>query len=585
LLVLAAGALVYAIATPDNAALAFAFIGPLWIVLCANSTVATESPGGWVWMTVAAAVTFVTQRPFVPVNSAASLTAMHPGNVVLAALVAVLFGLVRGRGATIPADWSRSTVDTAASGRWPLLAYGYATVLGLIAAYFLFGMPIQLTDSFGNLLDLQDVSMWQLFMKQLQNGAYLRPLLHVQLKVVYELARGNYFPWFRSAQALQVIAALLMAVRLLRPVRLVDAVVLPCGLAILLGIHTFAGTITEAFPINTFLTIVLCCLGAANLAASRGGWWIDAIAALLVAFAILTLETGVLVWLILVVGYIVGYRGVSMRGVGIATMVLVAYFVARVALLHGAPPGLGERATGFGFRVLQPSDVVARFGRNPIPFYASNIASAVVTVLFAEPRGAVWEFIRGISDGSVEPWTVINVLTSTLTSGVLAWYVARRASSWMAFRFDDGDRLVILFLAILPVNALLCAVYVKDVIMSPAGVFYALAATVALRDLVESTFTTVPSLVPTWTMIVLVAISTGWGWRLVGIHYNLRMRAADLRTEWAFEEDWEAANPGRITTPQAVALKRALMEDAMWRRRAPPRLQLRWTEHAFDKTQ
>src|SRR5581483_6586651 len=179
--------------------------------------------------------------------------------------------------------------------------------------------------------------------------------------------------------------------------------------------------------------------------------------------------------------------------------------------VHGGVPGLDERATGFGFRVLQPTEVIARFGHNPLPLYLYNVASAVLTVLFAEPRGAVWQFVGGIAHRSLEPWMAINVVTSTLTTAVLAWHIARRLPDWRRFEFAEDDRLVLLFLVILPINAAFCAVYVKDVIMSPAGVFYALAATVAVRHLVASTSRSAVALVPVWTVVILVAVSAGWG--------------------------------------------------------------------------
>ena len=49
-----------------------------------------------------------------------------------------------------------------------------------------------------------------------------------------------------------------------------------------------------------------------------------------------------------------------------------------------------ERASGFGFRVLDPPELADRFGGNPLPFYAYNIASSVLSVLLSEPRGGVY---------------------------------------------------------------------------------------------------------------------------------------------------------------------------------------------------
>jgi hypothetical protein len=209
------------------------------------------------------------------------------------------------------------------------------------------------------------------------------------------------------------------------------------------------------------------------------------------------------------------------------------------------------------------------------------------TVLFAEPRGAVWQFVADLSQRTIEPWYLINVVVSTLTTAVIAWYVARRAPAWRRRDILEQDRLVLLFLAVLPVNAVLCVVYVKDVIMSPAGTLYAIAAFVAMRELliVMSLSRTRVNRVSTVSLALLVALSAGWGWRFVGIEYNLRTRAADVRSEWAFEDAWETSNHIQIDTAEAAALKRTLVDDAIWRRKAPPRLALKWPREFFDTPQ
>jgi hypothetical protein len=208
----------------------------------------------------------------------------------------------------------------------------------------------------------------------------------------------------------------------------------------------------------------------------------------------------------------------------------------------------------------------------------------VFTVLFAEPRGGVWRLVAGFFAGTFTPWHLINVAVSTGTTAVIGWYVARRMRSWLHRRFDDGDRLVVLFLVILVANAGLCMVYVKDVIMSPAGTLYAMAAFVAIRSLLPA-----PALALRKTSVVPILIVTllaaGWGWRMLGIHYNLRARAETSRTEWAYEDLWETVNNVTIDTPQAASLKKTLMDDAIWRRPVPSHLDLGWAEQGFDKTQ
>src|SRR5690606_4182356 len=134
--------------------------------------------------------------------------------------------------------------------------------------------------------------------------------LWAQLKLIYDLSGGEYFYWFRATQAVQTAVLIGLFVYLVRPRSWRDLLVLPLALAVLVGSHTFAWTVREAFPINTFLTILLCCAAAAALASAEPRRWTTPAALLLFAVAALTVESGLLVWVILVGGYLLGWRGV-----------------------------------------------------------------------------------------------------------------------------------------------------------------------------------------------------------------------------------------------------------------------------------
>jgi hypothetical protein len=629
--ILCAALTAYLFAARTDALLAMGFLAPVW-VLVAPEWIDARRGRQWWWIAGGVAITIATQRPFARIDLTSYYVDWHPYAVLrgsspvqyaqlwerwvprfLIAAVAVWLAGIAGMtprrvdtldgaageappqrdvqlhpAVAVPlarmSTWGRSTIAVRTASTWTLAAYAYALILGGITAYFLFGLPIQLSDSFANLLGIQGLTTWEVFKAEMGGTGYLRPLLQVQLKIVYDLSQGNYFVWYRAVQALQVMAALLLTVNILKIRTVLDAAVLPVCLAVLLGIHTFAGAVREAFPINTFLTLVICCLLAVRIAQSRGGAMVDAVAAALLAFSVLTLETGVLVWVIFVAAYAMGYKGVSRRTVLATSLVLVAYAVTRFAVLKLVMPGLNERPSGLGFDIREPAELARRFGRNPLPLYLYNYACAVFTVLFAEPRGAVWRLLADLSRRTVTPWYLINVAVSTGTTAVICWYVTRRAREWVHRRFDDGDRLVVLFLVILLANAGLCLVYVKDVIMSPAGALYAMAAFVAIRALLA-----VPSRASARALIapLLVAafVATGWGWRMLGMHYNLRVRAETTRTEWAYEDLWETTNHITIDTPEAASLKQTLMDDAIWRRPVPPRLDLGWAEQGFDKTQ
>src|SRR5262249_45214008 len=155
---------------------------------------------------------------------------------------------------------------------------------------------------------------------------------------------------------------------------------------IVVGIHTFAGAVVEGLPVNHFLTILICCVAAVNIAQAKRTPWTDAAAVVLFLCAMLTIESGLLLWAIFVAAYAVGYRGVSRGGLVVLTVCVALYFAGRFVVIGGTPPGLNERSAGFGFSVLNPDELERRFGHNPIPFYAYNVLSAISCVLFAEPR-------------------------------------------------------------------------------------------------------------------------------------------------------------------------------------------------------
>ena len=151
-------------------------------------------------------------------------------------------------------------------GRWRWLAQAYGLLVSAVLGYFLLGLTVQVSDSFGNLLAVQRPSLLEILSDQFSQRAYLRPLLWAQIKVVYELAGGQYYLWFRGIQVAQVFLLVALTVRLMRPANARDVALVPLGLAVLIGSHTFVPLLREAFPINSFLTVAICCVAAANLA-------------------------------------------------------------------------------------------------------------------------------------------------------------------------------------------------------------------------------------------------------------------------------------------------------------------------------
>jgi hypothetical protein len=457
------------------------------------------------------------------------------------------------------------TTGTARAAAWL-----YAAVVVAVLAHFLYGLPIQMSDSYGNMLKL-DLSWTELMVAEFTQQAYLRPFLWGAMKAVYDASDGNYFAWFRGTHVAQVAVLVALYVHLVRPRTWGDAAALPIGLAALIGIHTFAGTIREAFPVNTFLTMMICCFAAAAIALGRYHWWNDLLVPLIFAAASLTVESGLLVGVVVIAAALVGGRGVSRIGQGLVLLLGAGYFILRFAVLEVGSPDLLERSSGYGFGVLDPPDLVARFGDNPLTFYVYNVVTSFLSVLFAEPRAGVFRFVRELTY-DVNPGNVITVAATTLMTFVILWHAWGRRRAWMARTVDHGDRLVLMFPLVLAANALISYPYTKDVIMSPAGGFYALAAYVAVRHLIATE--RVRAMSVAWQRAAVAAccaaLGTTWAIRHVSVHALLNVDALRVRNEWVYVEGWLEQQNYRLDDPRDRALLKTLQDDALIKHPMPP---------------
>lgn len=455
----------------------------------------------------------------------------------------------------------------------PAAAFLFALMVAVGVGHFLLGIPIQLTDSFGNMLKLE-TSWRDLLVQEFTSHAYFRPFLWAELKLVYDLSGGNYFPWFRGVQVAQVLGLVMLFVGLVRPRTWRDAALVPLGLAVLLGIHTFRGAVFEAFPVNTFLTVLLCCFTAAALALMTHRWWVDVLAIILFVVAALTVESGLLVGVIFVGAALVGARGVSKAGVAAIVLLLAGYFVLRFSLLDVGSPGLSERSSGYGFTILDPDDLIARFGENPYWFYAYNIGTSALSVLFSEPRAGVFGLLYGFTIGDPYPPAIVNVIASTAATALIVMYAWRRRHSWSALQFDHDDRLVLLFVIVLAANAVISYPYTKDVIMSPAGAFFALAVFGAARGILADPSGPLRTRGAAAVLGVCAVLGITWAVRLAALPLGLRETARKVRIEWAYVDDWLAGQSITLQRPQERALLQHLRDDAIYRYPSPPRMPL-----------
>lgn len=409
--------------------------------------------------------------------------------------------------------------------------YTLTCLFALALACDLLWMPIQVGDSLGEILDArQSSSPWASFTDAFGSEAYLRPLRIAQIKALFDLADGQYY-WavYRGFHALLMIAAMLLFARALRATTTGDFGAAAFALAVLIGMHTFRGTVQEAFPINHFLEIVVLCLVVLNLAQSRGGIWVDVGAALTFAVAALTLESGLLVWCVAAAAWAVGWRGISVRGLALMTALFLGYVYLRFYHLATGVPSLTERSSGYLLEVLEPQELERRFGSQPLWFYAYNMLASVGSVLFSEPRSGVFEAtVAWLNDRPLRR-ELLPLVTSLLTTAVIVWtavlHLARRRP------FGDTTRFIVIFVVVLLGNAAMSFAYTKDEIMSVAGVFYALAAFGAIREVILAGMH-MRLAAAAGCALLLSALAVGWSVRATGVHYVLRAQAIKHQIDW-----------------------------------------------------
>jgi hypothetical protein len=452
------------------------------------------------------------------------------------------------------------------------LAHGFALSLAGLVAYFLSRMPFQVSDNLADILIVDRSSLGDIWESETGEGAvYFRPLLWMTIDVLYSAAHGHVFLTYKAFHALQIVVLFALFVRVARVRTAVDLSAAALALVALIGMHTFADNVVEAYPVNTYLTIVVATLAALNLSYGSPALWRGVATVLLLTYSLFTLETGALVLVVVVVAYLVGFRGVSTYAIVACAGIVGLYATLKFGVYSNRTPGLDERSSGFGFRGYDQSELVEKFGDKRPLFYLYNVASAFVTVFFAEPRAGIWRLTRSVVQGPAPTLALlIAVFTSTASTALIAFTAVRRRCAWRRRQFDHYDRLLVIALSVAVVNAIFSFPYLKDVIVGPAGVMYALAFYVAVRHvLLWLGRQTSRGRVWIAATALLALLSLGWSLRAVSVPYEMRRYAYQYRQGWADVDRWLVEQKLEVDVRQRHLIAR-LRREALAMEVPPP---------------
>jgi hypothetical protein len=393
-----------------------------------------------------------------------------------------------------------------------------------------------------------------------------------ETKLLFDLSGGHVHIAYKAFHIALLVAALGLFVAALRIETGVDLAASLFALSVFVGSNTFTGLVKEATPVNVYLPIVVFVLLAIHLSRSRHAWWVDAAAMLIFIAACLTLESGVLVWVALVAGRIAGRRGVSDRALLCVTALMVVYLVVRLTML----PLDTQNASGYLAERLEAEQIRERFGAGLSRFSIYTVLASIFSVLFSEPRDGTIVMLRAWEAGDIPPRMWINIASSVITTvliGIAAWRLSRSGTVVAEPHRDDMRADVIVFGALLAASGVASFAYAKDVIMSSAGACYALVAFWGVRDALIR----VRRVGATIAMAaILLAASSLWAVRVIGMHHVLRSQA------FAFHNDWAEMRDHLPDDPAGHRLVSVLRTDALSRPVVNPWFIPRWADRVFD---
>ena len=447
-----------------------------------------------------------------------------------------------------------------------------AAIMAGSLGYGLLQMPLQVHDSLDEIIAAQgSPGVWRSFTSSIGVTGYFRPLRIAETKLLFDLSRGHVFAAYKLFHIALLVAAFGLFVAALRIETGADLAASLFALSVFAGLHTFTGLVREAYPVNHFLQIAVLVLVAMQLSRSRGGLGADIAAVLALIAACFTLESGVLVWVVLAAARIMGRRGVSDGALVVLTVLVAAYLAVRFTVL---PHGM-QNASGYLAERLEAEQIRERFGAGLSRFTVYTVLASSSSVLFSEPRAGVIVLLRAWEAGDIPPRMWIAIGSSILTTvliGIAAWRLLHST------RVDAGphhdmraDFLV--FAAVLAASAAMSFAYAKDEIMSVAGVCYAMAAFWAVRDQLDRVRHVGRALV---LGAVLLAASSLWAVRVIGVHHALRTQA------FAVHNDWATVSLNLPKDPATRRLVTALRAEALSKPVVTPWFVPRWAERVFD---
>ncbi|MEQ1757990.1 MAG: hypothetical protein ABL986_06695 [Vicinamibacterales bacterium] len=422
---------------------------------------------------------------------------------------------------------------------WPRVAgLLLALAMALSIAHSVYRIPVQVGDSLDVILVsrhaessvelLKDASTW--------SPTTLRPMRYLQarwLSVLAESLGTSYHAVFRGTHAALATIIVGLIAWIANPRRWADVVALGIALTVLIGLHTFDAMMREAFPVNHYAEVAAAALFVLGSSLRPHRLISEIVVLLALVWGLLLIESAGLIWIVIVTCAALRMPGMRTRTAVMATVVLALFFIARWQL-EISTPGIGSHSSGWGGGVLSGDELAARFSTNPWPFYAYNVSGGALSLLASEPRFGMYQLLAAQAAGSLNPVVTINLVSSlgmTVVLIICCWSAMRRPFH----QWSLETKTLATGIVVITVSAVLCAAYIKDDIISTAGVLYAVMAYLAVQWALGRLETGMRDTSVVALALCLALVAPLWGFRAVGTHYELRRVAFTTRNDWALK--------------------------------------------------
>lgn len=331
---------------------------------------------------------------------------------------------------------------------------------------------------------------------------------------------------FRLFETLVTLLLVLGFMWQLKPRTLLDWASALVAVNVLVGMPGFRDNLE--LPLLMTLVGMLFALAAWILLERDHRVWHAPLLVALVALAVGYKEQGLVLVPLVVAAWWAGAPGVRASTAAAVTILAGAYLAMRFSTTGAWRPF--EQDVGLGFSTIAASDAAERFGAFPYWIYAYNAAATIGNILFSEPTGGTFQFLRGVVEDGPYAWEVSHVFGSTATTVLLGWWAVRTWRRDPPGQRSPESRLAVALVVAVAASGALGFNYSRDRLGGMAVVFYALASYHAVRAIGAGIAPARRARAAAG--LALALLSASWQARAIGTVDSVRERALNSYRHW-----------------------------------------------------